>query len=67
VSRLRLCAAVFLLLAVLFTPAQADAATTCEDLAVPVTVSLQVVGNDPHYAPNAPTYFAVVTSWLKTV
>ncbi|MEV4058273.1 alpha/beta hydrolase [Amycolatopsis sp. NPDC049688] len=39
-SRLRLCAAVFLLLAAFFTPTSAAAATTCEDLSVPVTVAL---------------------------
>ena len=39
-SPLRFCAAVFLLPAVLSTPAPAVAATTCEDLSVPVTVAL---------------------------
>lgn len=39
-SRPRFCAAVFLLLAALFTPAPAAAATSCEDLNVPVTVAL---------------------------
>ena len=38
--RVRLCAAVFLLLAVFLTPAPAGAATMCEDLSVPVTVAL---------------------------
>lgn len=39
-SRLRFCAAVFLLLAALSTPVPAAAATTCEDLNTPVTVAL---------------------------
>lgn len=38
--RFRLCAAVFLLLAAFLSPAPAVAATTCEDLSVPVTVAL---------------------------
>jgi pimeloyl-ACP methyl ester carboxylesterase len=40
VSRLRFCAAVFLLPAAFLTPSPANAATTCEDLSVPVTVAL---------------------------